>query len=131
MPITQQQLLELGARARYNEIRDEIGTLQEEGRQLLVKFPAIARATSSNGQQQQQRAAGGGLATPTPKTPPTRTTASDAPKAGPMAGKPMTRAQRKAVSERMKRYWAERRQARAATATAEDPSTLNLQDLGQ
>jgi hypothetical protein len=81
------QLARLGARARLEQLRQE-----EAG--IRAEFPELFRTNGKAAANRRQAAANGA--------------SSSRPR--------MTAANRKAVSERMRRYWAERRKAKAAKA---------------
>ena len=85
-----QQLARVGALARVNELKAEIAEIERAFPDLTGgRRPGRPRAT----------------ATPTDAT---------APVAKKRTRKPMTAAQKKAVGERMRKYWAARREAGAA-----------------
>lgn len=84
----------LGAEARARQLTDEL-------EQIYQAFPELRRGTAGRG----RRAAGARTA---------RVSAGAAAAGGARRRrKPMTAAQKKAVSERMRKYWAERRKAKA------------------
>jgi len=95
MPRPSSQILELakrGAEYRHRELREELAT-------LVRQFPHLRTLTAPG-----RRPA----ATPNSMTP-------AGAEAAPVRGRRrMSAAARKAVSERMKRFWAERRKAKAA-----------------
>ena len=95
------RLTRLGAVARLEQIKEEEAAIRAE-------FPELfgGRAAGSSGRGRGRRGRRG--------RPPASESAG-ATKARKRAGRPaMSAAQRRAVSERMKRYWAERRKAKAS-----------------
>jgi hypothetical protein len=95
MPIDMRQLAEDGARARLADLQREID-------ELVRAFPALRSGqAASTPAQRGRRPASARNATPTVAQRRER--------------KPMTAAQRKAVGERMRKYWAARRKAKAST----------------
>jgi len=96
MNIEMTSFARIGAQARLQQ-------LQAEREQILRVFPDLGRngTSSGNGKVQARQARDG--------VKPRR--------------KPMTAAEKRAVSERMRRYWAGRREAKAAQSKATEAST--------
>ena len=93
-------LAQLGARARLSQLQDEINELQQAFPDLVSRAPATA--TRRRGRRRKGA----------PQSPAQSTEApQEAAPAVVRKRKPMTAAQKKAVGERMKKYWAARRKA--------------------